>query len=318
LASVWRPVLIGTRGSALALWQAEYVVQQLRAAHPDREFILHRIQTRGDVDLRSPLAEMGSTGVFVKEIEGALLSGQIDLGVHSLKDLPSELDPRLTLAAVSPREDPRDALVSREKLPLAWLPAGARVGTSSPRRAAQLRAYRPDLVVQDIRGNVDTRVRKVLEGIFDAAVLAAAGLRRLNLTSSVTEYLPVSTMLPAPCQGIVGVEARAGDSEVLALTAILDDPSSSLAARSERAFVRALGGGCTTPLGAHAVMDGSTLRIDGLLATPDGARLLRDSVEGEARFPEKAGEELARRILAAGGSEILAALATAPQNDDPT
>lgn len=306
MANENRPIVIGTRGSALAVWQAEYVVQRLRAAHPDRQFVLQRIQTRGDVDLKSPLAEIGSTGVFVKEIESALLSGQIDVGVHSLKDLPSELDPRLELAATGPREDPRDALVSRERLSLAQLPKGARIGTSSPRRAAQLKALRPDLLVEDIRGNVDTRVRKALEGTLDAVVLAAAGLRRLGLEEHVTEYLPPSVMLPAPCQGIMGVEARAGDGDVLALSTAFDDPSARAAARAERAFVRALGGGCTTPLGAHAVIDGSALRIDGLLATPDGARLLRDTVEGDARSPEKAGEELAGRILAAGGREILA------------
>ena len=306
MASTNRPIVIGTRGSALAVWQAEFVAQRLRAAHPERQFVLQHIQTRGDVDLKSPLAEIGSTGVFVKEIENALLSGQIDLGVHSLKDLPSELDPRLELAATGPREDPRDALVSRKEAPLTQLPNGARIGTSSPRRAAQLKAFRPDLVVEDVRGNVDTRVRKALGGTLDAVVLAAAGLRRLGLEGHVTEYLPPSVMLPAPCQGIMGVEARAGDDDVLALAAAFDDPSARVVARAERAFVKALGGGCTTPLGAHAVIEGATIHIDGLLATPDGARLLRDTVEGEARFPEKAGEELAGRILAAGGREILA------------
>lgn len=306
MANATRPIIIGTRGSALAVWQAEYVARQLRAAHPDTEFVLQRIQTRGDVDLKSPLAEIGSTGVFVKEIENALLSGQIDLGVHSLKDLPSELNSRLELVATGPREDPRDALVSREGVPLAQLPNGARVGTSSPRRAAQLKSLRPDLVVEDVRGNVDTRVRKALQGSLDAVVLAAAGLRRLGLEGHVTEYLSPSVMLPAPCQGIMGVEARAGDDDVLALAAAFNDPTARTAARAERAFVRALGGGCTTPLGAHAVVDGDALRIDGLLATPDGARLLREMVMGDKGFPEKAGEELAGRILAAGGREILA------------
>lgn len=306
MASGARAIIIGTRGSALAIWQAEYVARELSTAHPERQFILQRIQTRGDVDLKSPLAGIGSTGVFVKEIENALLSGQIDLGVHSLKDLPSELDPRLELAATGPREDPRDALVSRDGLPLAQLPVGARVGTSSPRRAAQLKASRPDLTVEDVRGNVDTRVRKALEGNLDAVVLAAAGLRRLGLEKHITEYLPSSIMLPAPCQGIMGVEARAGDAEVVALAAAFDDSVARAAARAERAFVRALGGGCTTPLGGHAVVAGDTIRIDGLLATPDGARLLRATAEGETRFPEKAGEELAGRILSAGGRDILA------------
>ncbi len=303
-----RPIVVGTRGSNLALWQAEYVMGRLRARYPDRTFLLKPIQTRGDVDLRSPLAEIGARGVFVKEIESALLSGEIDLGVHSLKDLPSELHPRLTLAAVSPREDPRDVLISAGGLGLDALPSGARIGTGSPRRAAQLKAYRPDLAVQGLRGNVGTRVRKALEGGFDGVVLAAAGLRRLGLEAHVTEYLPLSIVLPAPGQGIVAVEARADDQEVLDIVAAADDPLSRLAARAERAFVQALGGGCTTPLGAFAWVEGDTLLLEGVLATPDGAKLLRERVEGGAAAPERIGEDLARLILAAGGPEILAEL----------
>ncbi len=300
-----RPIVVGTRGSALARWQAEYVIQRLRAHHPDRRFVLKPLQTRGDVDRKSSLAEIGTRGIFVKEIQNALLSGEIDLGIHSLKDLPSETHPQLALAAAGPREDPRDALVSHTGLSLAELQPGARVGTGSPRRAAQLRAYRRDLAVENVRGNVDTRVRKALEGGFDGVVLAAAGLHRLGLESHIAEYLSLSIMLPAPCQGIVAVEARAGDGEMLAMAAAADDPSAHLAARAERAFVRALGGGCTTPLGAHAILEGGILRMEGLLATPDGTRLLREKVEGDAAFPERAGEDLAGRILAAGGRELL-------------
>lgn len=298
-------VVIGTRGSALALWQAEYVMRRLQALHSDHSFVLKRITTGGDLDQKSALAEIGTRGVFVKEIQSALLSGEIDLGIHSLKDLPSELDPRLVLAAFGPREDPRDALISREMVPLSELPPGARVATGSPRRAVQLKLIRPDLVIEDIRGNVDTRVRKVLRGDFDAVVLAAAGLRRLGLESHIAEYLPFSTMLPAPGQGIIAVEARAEEIAVLRIAAAVDDPDAHLAARAERAFVRALGGGCTIPLAAHATAEGGTLRIEGLLASPDGAILVRDRVDGDIAFPEFAGEQLADRIVASSGPELL-------------
>lgn len=298
-------VVIGTRGSALALWQSEYVMRRLQALHSDHSFVLKRITTGGDLDQKSALAEIGTRGVFVKEIQSALLSGEIDLGIHSLKDLPSELDPRLVLAAFGPREDPRDALVSREMVPLSELPPGARVATGSPRRAVQLKLARPDLVIEDIRGNVDTRVRKVLRGDFDAVVLAAAGLRRLGLESHIAEYLPLSTMLPAPGQGIIAVEARAEEIAVLRIAAAVDDPDAHLAARAERAFVRALGGGCTIPLAAHATAEGGTLRIEGLLASPDGAILVRDRVDGDIAFPEFAGEQLADRIVASSGPELL-------------
>ncbi len=305
-----RTIVIGTRGSALAMWQANYVMGLLQARHPDRRFVLQRIVTRGDGDTHSPLAGIGTQGVFVKEIEAALLAGEIDLGVHSLKDLPSEQDPGLKLAGVCPREDPRDVLVSKSGATLEQLPAGARVGTGSPRRAAQIKANRPDLAILGIRGNVDTRVRKALSDEFEAVVLAAAGLRRLGLEQNITEYLESSTMLSAPCQGIVGIESRAEDEDVIALVQAVSDPMAELAARAERAFVRELGGGCTTPLAARAVIDGRSLSIDGLLASPDGVRLIRDHVAGYAEDPERAGAELARRILAAGGAKILAEIET--------
>jgi len=304
-----RPIVVGTRGSALALWQARHVVQALEARHPGRRFDLTTVRTRGDVIQDVALAELGARGVFVKEIEGLLLSGEVDVGVHSLKDLPSELSSGLVLAAVSAREDPRDALVSRGRRPLAELPAGARLGTGSPRRAAQLRAFRPDLVVESIRGNVDTRVRKALAGEgsgLDGAVLALAGLRRLGLEGEVAERIPLSVMTPAPGQGIIGVEARSDDAEVLSLAAAIDDVPTHRAARAERAFVRALGGGCTTPLGAYAVARDGALEIQGVLASTDGRKLLRAEVTGDAADPEALGASLAGRILALGGGEILA------------
>ncbi len=302
-------VTIGTRGSALAMWQAEYVMRRLQALRSDRHFVLKAITTSGDVDQKSALAEIGTRGVFVKEIQSALLSRRIDLGVHSLKDLPSEMHPQLALPAFCPREDPRDALVTKDGRKLADLPSGARVGTGSPRRAAQLRVLRPDLAMEPIRGNVDTRVRKALRGDFDAVVLAAAGLRRLGLDGHIAEYLPLSEVIPAPGQGIVAVETRALDDELLAVVAGIDDPDARIAAMAERAFVRALGGGCTTPLAAHAtILNGGVLRIEGLLASPEGASMVRDVVDGDRDQPEAAGEELARRILAASGPELLAQL----------
>lgn len=305
-----RPIVtIGTRGSALAMWQAEYVMRRLQSLRSDRHFVLSRITTSGDVDQKSALAEIGTRGVFVKEIQSALLSRRIDLGIHSLKDLPSDLTPQLMLPAFCPREDARDALVSREGLKLAELPPGSRVGTGSPRRAVQLKLLRPDLAIADIRGNVDTRVRKTLRGDYDAVVLAAAGLKRLGLDGHIAEYLPLSDMIPAPGQGIVAVEARAADDELLAVVDAIDDRDARIAAAAERAFVRALGGGCTTPLAAHATMvNGGVLRIEGLLASPDGATMVRDVVEGDSDQPEAAGEELARRIIAAGGPDLLAQL----------
>lgn len=301
-------IVIGTRASPLATWQAEYVKRALEEAFPGREFVLKAVQTQGDVDRKAALAEIGTRGIFIKEIQDALLSGEIDLGVHSLKDLPSEAHPGLALAAVSSREDARDVLVSRGKLPLARLPRGGRVGTSSPRRAAQLRAVRPDLSTENIRGNVDTRVRKVTGGGYDATILAAAGLHRLALRDHIAEYLPFSTMMPAPCQGIIGVEARAGDREILEMGRRIDHETTHLAARAERAFVRALGGGCTTPLGAYAEVRGRTVEVSGVLATPDGRQLIRQAVTGEASTPEAAGELLARQIEASGGAAILATL----------
>jgi len=303
-----RPVVIGTRGSALALWQAEHVAGYLRARYQDRQCVIKPIRTRGDVTREVALAEIGARGIFVKEIEAALLAGEVDLGVHSLKDLPSTVPVGLTLAAVSPREDPLDALITRHRCGLSELPPGARLGTSSPRRGAQLLARRPDCVIEGIRGNIDTRVRKALDGSYDGIVLAVAGLRRLGLEDHISEYIPLSVMLPAPGQGVIAVEARADDAEMLALTAGIDDIPTHLAARAERAFVRALGGGCTTPLGAYAAVHEDTIRLQGVVASPDGAVLLREKSLGSAADPEAVGAALARRLWEAGGKQMLEAI----------
>lgn len=304
-----RPFVVGTRGSALALWQAEYVVGRLRGRFPGRDFVIKTVHTRGDAVQSVSLAEIGTRGVFVKEIQSALLAGEIDLGVHSLKDLPSEVAPGLVLAATTPREDPRDALVSRHACGLADLPRGARLGTSSPRRAAQLRRLRADFVLDTIRGNVDTRVRKALNGEFDGVVLAAAGLHRLGMAEQVAEYLPFSTMVPAPGQGIIAVEAREGDAEALAVAAVVEDRPARLAAEAERAFVRALGGGCYTPLAAHATVRDGSIEMVGLLASPEGDTVVEAKISGDAGDPVALGTTLARQILAAGGEAIVQRLA---------
>ena len=303
-----RPIVIGTRGSALALWQAERIAESLHARYPDRHCTIRSIRTGGDVSREVALAEIGTRGIFVKEIEAALLAREVDLGVHSLKDLPSSLPDDLALAAVSPREDPRDALITRSRCTLSELPAGARLGTSSPRRGAQLLAARPDLVIENIRGNVDTRVRKALEGNYDGIVLAVAGLRRLGLEDRISEYMPLTVMLPAPGQGVIAVEARTDDDEMLGLAAGIDDVPTHLAVRAERAMVRALGGGCTTPIGAYGVVEGEAVRLQGMVASPDGKLLVQAESSGSARHPESVGAELAKRLWESGGGEVLEAL----------
>jgi len=301
-------VTVGTRGSALARCQTERVIELLTEAWPGLVCEATPIVTHGDRTQASgePLPEIGGKGLFTAELEEGLRSGEIDLAVHSLKDLPAEEAPGVTVGAVCLREDSRDCLVARDGLGLAQLPAGAVVGTSSLRRAAQLRALRPDLELRSIRGNVDTRVRKVHQGEFDAVVLAAAGVRRLGLEDAVTEWLPLETMLPAPGQGALAVQCRAGDAPLLTLLAAIDDPGTRAATGAERAFLRALGGGCTAPVGAYAeaVWPG-LVRMETLVASPDGGDVVRVKGEGE---PEELGERLAREALGAGADSILRAI----------
>ncbi|MEK6606974.1 MAG: hydroxymethylbilane synthase [Myxococcota bacterium] len=299
-----RAIRIGTRGSALALWQANRVRALLEAC--GHAVTLATIATTGDRIQTRPLAAVGGKGLFLKEIEDALLAGTIDVAVHSLKDVPAELPRGLALAAMLEREDPRDALVSRDRVPLADLGSGARIGTTSLRRACQLRARRPDLRVEPLRGNVDTRLRKVQRGDVDAAVLALAGLRRLGLESEVAEIFSLEDSLPAIGQGTIAIETRSADAT---LCAPLDHAPTSTCARAERAVLAALGGDCFVPIAAHARLDGARdLRLDGLIGAPDGSRLARASTDGPADRPEEAGRALADRLLAAGGREILAAL----------
>jgi hydroxymethylbilane synthase len=299
-------LILGTRGSPLARWQADWVREALARALPDLPAEIRVIRTAGDREASLPLDALPGKGFFVKEIEEALLERRIDLAVHSVKDLPSELPGGLVLGAVPVRDDPRDVLCSQDGADLDGLPEGARVGTGSPRRAAQILARRPDLRIEPIRGNVDTRVRRLREGRVDALVLAAAGLRRLGIDVPHVP-LPPEVSLPAVGQGALGIEVRAGDDRVRAAVARIDDPATAAAVRAERRFLAALGGGCRVPIAALAEVAGDRLRLRGAVASPDGSRLLRREVEGAAAAPEAAGEALARRCLADGAAAILAA-----------
>lgn len=301
-----RELVIGSRGSALALWQASHVAGKLRAIHPELNVRIQRITTRGDRVRDRALSLVGGKGLFVKEIESALLEGEVDLAVHSLKDMPTDLPDGLILGAIPERGDPRDALVARDGTStLATLAPGARVGTSSLRRQAQLLALRPDLEVADLRGNVDTRLNKVRDGPYEAALLAVAGLTRLGHADAISERLPVDVMLPAVGQGALGVEVRSGDGTAQALIAGIDHRPTREATSAERAFLRRLEGGCRVPIGAYATLDGEQLCLQGLIALPDGTRLVRDEICGPAAQAARLGLELAERLLAAGGAAIL-------------
>ena len=300
-------VILGTRASSLALAQTELIIGLLTAFWPELQCTTRLIETEGDrtQDSGESLPEIGGKGLFTLELERALRDGEIDLAVHSLKDLPTEDAEDVVVAAVAGREDVRDCLVARVGLTLAELSSGTVVGTSSLRREAQLRALRPDLEIRSIRGNVDTRVRKVLEGEVDAAVLAAAGIERLGLEHVVTEWLEPEVMLPAPGQGALAIQCRAGDERVADLLAAIDDPASRMTTSAERAFLRALGGGCAAPVAAHATLSGDDVRMDALVSSVDGKDVVRVSGVGA---PEELGERLARGALEAGADRILAAI----------
>ena len=299
-------VRIGTRGSALALRQAELVAAGLRHAWPGLAVELVTIRTSGDRLPDANLAALGGKGRFVKEIEEALLEGRVEVAVHSLKDLPAARPPGLVLAAFPERDDPRDVLVTATGKHLADLPAGARVGTSSPRRRLQLLAARADLAPEPIRGNVDTRLRKLEERAYDAVILAAAGLRRLGLAPSGAVVLDPDAMLPAVGQGTLGVETRTDDGATRRHVAALDHAETRRASLAERAFLEAIGGSCTTPLAAYAQPRGDRLRLDAFLATPDGARVLRHGETGGAESPAELGRQVAGWMLARGAAEIVA------------
>ncbi len=280
-------------------------MQALRAAHPRLGVEIVEVSTQGDRDRNTALSKIGGIGVFVKEIEAALREGRIDLAVHSLKDMPTAVAPDLLIAAVPEREDPRDALVSRDGSTLDRLPARARIGTGSSRRAAQLRALRPDVEVVSIRGNVDTRLRKVEEGEYAAAVLAMAGLARLGRAGRVAEVFPPEAMLPSPGQGALAVQVRTADADTMALVMPLDDPDTHRAVRAERAVLARLGGGCLLPIGAYGHVDGGELRLHAVIAHPSGSPILRDELTAEARHPEEAGAALALRLIDRGARDLI-------------
>ncbi|MGE4542759.1 MAG: hydroxymethylbilane synthase [Pedobacter sp.] len=303
---------IGTRASRLALWQAEWVQQQLQQLHPGLTVSLVPITTKGDKILDVPLAKVGGKGLFVKELEEALYDGSVDLAVHSMKDVPSVLPPGLILPCIPPREDPRDALVTPDGRGFAQLPQGARIGTSALRRQAQLLAQRPDLTIVSLRGNVETRLRKMDEEQLDGIVLAAAGLKRLELADRISEYLPTDLSLPAIGQGALGLECRQGDDRTLALIAPLHHADTAVAVTAERAFLRRLNGGCQVPLAAHATVVGDRVNMVGLVAEVDGSRLLKDTLVAPVPEAEAAGRQLAESLLAQGADRILAALDITP------
>ena len=297
-------ITIGSRGSALALWQANWVREQLaRAGH---EVEVRVIRTSGDRLAQIPLAGSGVKGLFIKEIEEALVAREIDIAVHSLKDLPAELAPGLAVAAVPARADARDALVSAG-VAFRALPPGSRVGTSSVRRQSQLQHLRPDLQMVPMRGNIDTRLRKLERGECDASVMAAAGLVRLGLESKIYERFAVSEVCPAVGQGALAIEIREGDEAVARAAVALDDADTHRAVRAERALLKHLGGGCAVPIAGHAVLANGELSLAGVVARPDGSRLIRASASGAMAAPEDLGRRLADELLRQGAAEILEA-----------
>lgn len=298
------PIIIGTRASKLALWQSHHIRDRLLALDATRDITLERISTRGDEVQDRPLAAIGRNSLFVAEIEDALRSGRIRLAVHSAKDLPSTLPPEFTIVAFTTRADARDVLVSKHGK-LSQLPQGARVGTSSPRRACQLKAVRPDLVCLDIRGNVDTRLAKLERGDYDAIVLAAAGLDRLGWSHVATERLDPDVMLPAVAQGILAVEARADDREMAQLCAALEDPAARACAVAERSFLAAMGAGCNAPLAGFATLDGDVLELSALVGAPDG-RTVKVSRRAARSAAATLGVEVADALRDDGGAELLA------------
>ena len=295
-----RELIIGTRASRLALRQAELVAAAMRAALPHAAFHLERIRSAGDRQSGEPLSNIGSQGVFVGELESSLRNGDIDIAVHSLKDMPCEESPGLTLAAITVREDPRDALVSGKGHDLASLPQGAKLGTGSPRRAAQLTAARPDLRIASIRGNVDTRIHRAQTGEIDAVVLAVAGLNRLGWLERASEIFPLDIMLPAVGQGALALQVRADDDRALQLAGTLEHLPTRLATTAERSFLRHLGGGCRAAAAALGEVTGDSLRLRGLATRTGGQSLLREEVSGQPNDAESLGALLATQLLAKG------------------
>lgn len=301
-----RTIRIATRKSLLALWQAHYVKEQLEQLHPHIEVELVPMTTKGDVLLDTPLAKIGGKGLFIKELEQAMLEGRADIAVHSMKDVPVEFPEGLGLTVICEREDPRDAFVSNNYTHLEQLPAGAVVGTASLRRECQIRARYPHLAVKVLRGNVQTRLRKLDDGEYDAIILAAAGLKRLELDARIAGLMSPEDSLPANGQGAVGIECRLDDAELLQLLAPLDHHDTRLRVEAERAMNRGLQGGCQVPIGSYAELQGDQLWLRGLVGRPDGSQVIYEEMTGPASQGQEMGAEMAKRLLARGADKILA------------
>ncbi|WP_457641985.1 hydroxymethylbilane synthase [Persephonella sp.] len=298
-------IRIGTRKSKLALWQANYISNQLKRHFPDLEVELIKIVTKGDKILDVPLAKVGGKGLFVKEIEEAMLRNEIDIAVHSLKDVPTYFPEGLGLVAITEREDPRDAFLSIKYNSIDEMPEGAVLGTSSLRRKAQIMMKRKDLKIEDLRGNVDTRIRKLEEGLYDGIILAHAGLKRLGLQNKVKQVLEPEFMIPAVAQGFLGIEARLDDEKTIEIVSVLNHMESEIRAKAERAFLKTLEGGCQVPLAGYAEIIDGKLKITGFVSDLTGERVFKDSVIGDLEEAEKLGVQLAEKLLSDGAKEVL-------------
>ncbi len=301
-----RPLRIATRQSRLALWQAEHVAARLRAAHPQLEVVLVPMTTTGDRVTDRPLAAIGGKALFIKELEVALAENRADIAVHSMKDVPTDMPPGMAIVAMLTRADAHDAFVSNRFARFEDLPQGAKVGTSSLRRQCQLKAARPDLHMEMLRGNVETRLRKLDEGQYDAIVLASAGLIRLELAHRITQRLATDCSLPAVGQGVVGIECRSDDERSMALVRVLNDADAWIRCTAERAFAQRLQGSCQSPIAGYAELRDGRIELRGVVGSPDGTQVYRDTIEGAQDAAEALGVELANRLLAAGADVLLA------------
>jgi len=297
---------IATRKSPLAMWQASYVKHILEAIHPELSVELISMLTEGDIKLEASLAEVGGKGLFLKELEKALLADEADIAVHSIKDMPAELPDGLCLSVICPREDPRDVLVSNKFSSIGALPKNAVIGTSSLRRQFQLLALRSDLTIKPLRGNVGTRLKKLDDGEYDALILAAAGLKRLNEMQRITAYLSTDIFLPAVGQGAIGIESRMGDDVILEKINVLNDPETRCTVLAERAFIERLGGGCHMPVAAYATVSKNVLQLCGAVGTNDGKKVIKGEQQSDVKNPEALGRLLAEDLLEKGADEILA------------
>ncbi len=301
-----KTILIGTRASALALWQANWVKEKLTSAYPEYKFELVKIKTKGDKILDVALAKVGDKGLFVKEIEEALIRKEVDLAVHSMKDVPTIIPEELKIGAICEREDPRDVFISADNKKLEDLPDGAVIGTSSLRRIAQLSKYKPGLVFKDLRGNLNTRFSKLASGEYSGMILACAGVKRLGLADKITQYLPFEVSLPAVGQGAVGIEIRQNDPliENMVVETLLHKPT-YIAILAERGLMRHLEGGCQIPIGANAKIENNKIKLKALVASLDGKQIYKAEMEGEIEYPEKLGIELGEKLLSLGAKEVL-------------